>query len=492
MRAAASSARSAVSPPRKAASPKKAKAEAAPEVRRGSQTPSRSVVLPYARTRGQEAVDLYNKTGRTAQEWQCLLLYDLLAVNGEELFVHTKFGYAVPRRNGKNEVVAMRELYGLTEGEHILHTAHRTTTSRAAWERLKALLDDAGIEYKASGAIGLEKIRLPSGGRVDFRTRTTKGGLGEGFDLLIIDEAQEYTTDQEASLKYVVSDSKNPQTVFCGTPPTTESSGTVFQNLRDAALAGRSPDTGWAEWSVERQRDPHERDAWYETNPSLGTILTERKILAEIGSDDLDFNIQRLGYWIRYNLKSAISRAEWEELQVRTLPPFKGRLFAGVKYGQDGTNVALSIALKTEDDRIFVEAVDCRPIRVGNGWIIDFLQRADVRAVAVDGANGQQLLAQDMKDAHLKAPLLPTVKEIIAAHAAFEQHLYAKELCHKGQPSLVRSATNCEKRPIGSNGGFGYRSISDDIEVALLESVVLAQWVCQEKSKQIRRQRIRV
>ena len=462
-----------------------------PELKLGRQTPTRSVALPYPETKGQEAVELYHTTQRTAQEWQALLLYDLLAVNREGLFVHTKFGYAVPRRNGKNEVVAMREMWGLQNGEHILHTAHRTTTSRSAWERLKALLDAAGIEHKDAGALGLEKIVVKeTGGRIDFRTRTTKGGLGEGFDLLVIDEAQEYTTDQENALKYVVSDSPNPQTLFCGTPPTTESSGTVFQDLRSTVLSGDAVDTGWAEWSVESQKDPYDREAWYETNPSLGTILTERKILAEIGADVLDFNIQRLGFWIRYNLKSAISRAEWEELQLRVLPPFKGRMFAAVKYGKDDTNVCLSIAIKTEDDRIFVEAIDCRPVRAGDDWILDFLTKADVRAVAVDGANGQQRLADEMKDARLKAPILPTVKDVIAAHASFENRLFAKELCHMGQPSLTRSVSNCEKRPIGSNGGFGYRSISDDIEVALLESAVLAQWLCAEKSKQLRRQRV--
>lgn len=482
--------------PKKRTSPaKRTKADAAPqqktqEVRLGSQTPSRSVVLPYEDTHGQEAVDLYNTTGKSAQEWQCLLLYDLLAVNADGLFVHTKFGYAVPRRNGKNEVAAMRELWGLRNGQRILHTAHRTTTSRSAWERLKALLDEAGIKYKAAGALGLENIRTEGGGRVDFRTRTTKGGLGEGFDLLIIDEAQEYTTDQEASLKYVVSDSRNPQTIFCGTPPTTESSGTVFQHLRDAVLAGQAVDTGWYEWSVDTQRDPMDRDAWYLTNPSMGTILNERKVLAEIGEDKLDFNIQRLGYWIRYNLKSAISRAEWQELKVPSLPRHVGRLFAAVKYGVDNTNVALGCAFKCEDGRIFVNAVDCRPIRVGNAWILDWLSKVDARAVVVDGAGGQRLLAEDMKDAHLKAPILPTVKDVIAANASFEQRLFSRELCHLDQPSLTRAVSNCEKRPIGANGGFGYRSINDDIEVALMDSVILAQWICAEKSKQLRKQRV--
>ena len=49
--------------------------------------------------------------------------------------------------------------------------------------------------------------------------------------------------------------------------------------------------------------DPRNKDAWYETNPSLGYHLKERAILDEIGEDDLDFNIQRLGFWTKQNLK---------------------------------------------------------------------------------------------------------------------------------------------------------------------------------------------
>lgn len=43
------------------------------EVRYGRQTPTQSLILPYTVTEGQEAIDLYNTTGRTAQEWQELL-----------------------------------------------------------------------------------------------------------------------------------------------------------------------------------------------------------------------------------------------------------------------------------------------------------------------------------------------------------------------------------------------------------------------------------
>ena len=144
-------------------------------------------------------------------------MYDMLACDDNGLWVHQKFGYSVPRRNGKNEVVAMRELYGIVKrGEHILHTAHRTTTTHSAWERLLNLLAKANIPVASSyRAFGKEHIELENGGKVEFRTRTSKGGLGEGFDLLVIDEAQEYQDDQESALKYVVTDSQNPQTVFC-------------------------------------------------------------------------------------------------------------------------------------------------------------------------------------------------------------------------------------------------------------------------------------
>lgn len=453
------------------------------EVRKGRQTPTTSVVLPYEKTLGEEAIALYESAGKKAQEWQQLLTYDIMARTDDDLWMHSKFGYSVPRRNGKNEVILMREIWGLKHGEHILHTAHRTTTSRSSWERLKELLDDAGIDHKDSGALGQEVIRVKStGGVVHFRTRTSKGGLGEGFDLMIIDEAQEYTDDQETSLKYVVTASPNPQTIFCGTPPTTESSGMVFMHMRETILSKGMDDTGWAEWSVEEAHKQTDVDAWYECNPSLGTILTERAIKAEIGPNELDFNIQRLGYWIRYNLKSAVSRAEWDELQCKKLPELRSKVFVGIKYSKTDT-VAVSIAIRTEDNRIFVEGIDCRSFRDGTDWIVAFLRGIDYKAVVIDGQSGQQLLKDAMKDAHLYQATLPKVADVIKANATFEERLAQKELCHMGQPSMICSVTNCEKRTIGTNGGFGYRSINEAYDIALMDSMILAQWICGQKTK---------
>lgn len=453
------------------------------EARIGRQTPTTSVVLPYTNTAGDQAIELYKQTGREPLEWQVLMVYDIMARNADDLWTHSRFGFAIPRQNGKNEIVSIRELWGIQHGERILHTAHRTATSRSAWERLKRFLDDAGIDHKDSGALGQERIRIKAtGGEVSFRTRSNAGGLGESYDLLIIDEAQEYTEAQESALKYTIAASMNPQNLFCGTPPTMISSGTVFMNMRNQILTTGLEDTGWAEWSVDSMKDPSDVEAWYATNPSLGLRLTERTIKREIGPDQLDFNIQRLGYWVRYNLKSEISKVEWDELKCEKVPALRSKIFAGIKYSKTST-VALSIAVRAFDGRIFIESIDCRPVRAGVEWIVSFLAKLDLKTVVVDGDSGKQLLTEAMKDAGLHQPLKTSTQDVIAACASFEQRMATKELTHMGQPSLMQSATNCEKRSIGSNGGFGYKSINDSVDVALLDSAILAQWICGQKTK---------
>lgn len=465
------------------------------KVRFGNQYPTQSVILPYTETKYLEAIELYTKTKRKCYEWQHNILKDIMAVDENGLWAHQKFGYSIPRRNGKTEIVYMLELWALENGLSTLHTAHRISTSHSSYEKLKKYLEDSGYvegeDFNSIKAKGQERLELyETGGVIQFRTRTSSGGLGEGFDFLVIDEAQEYTTEQESALKYTVTDSANPMTIMCGTPPTPVSSGTVFTHYRDNTLAGKSRYSGWAEWSVEDIKDIHDIEAWYHSNPSMGYHLNERKIEAELGEDKLDHNVQRLGYWPKYNQKSAISEREWKALKVNRLPVLKGKLFVGIKYGNDGANVAMSIAVKTLSGKIFIEAIDCQSIRNGNQWIINFLKKANVEKVVIDGQSGQGILVAEMKDFKLKAPILPTVKEIINANSRWEQGIFQKSFCHADQPSLTASATNSEKRNIGSSGGFGYKSQFDDMDICLMDSALLAHWAC-SNNKAKKKQQIR-
>ena len=454
----------------------------------GRQSPTVSVVLPYKDTKGAEAIELYNKSEKDALPWQEALTYDIMAVDDDGLWIHQKFGYSVPRRNGKSEMALARCIWGLKNGERILYTAHRASTAHSIWDRLGRLCSKCDIPITSSfRAFGKEHLYTDDSA-IEFRTRTSTGGLGEGYDLLIIDEAQEYTPEQETALKYVVSDSTNPQTIMFGTPPTAISAGTVFPKFRKKVLQSESYASGWAEWSVPQMSDVNDVDLWYETNPSMGYHLNERKIRSEIGDDNTDFNIQRLGLWIKYNQKSAISRNEWEALQVDKVPKFTGQLFAGVKFGVNGENVALAIAVKTEDGKTFCEVIGCQPIRNGVTWIVNFLSKADIRKTVVDGKNGIDVLMDALKQMRIKHVEAVNVSQVIKANSVFDMAMEQGSFQHMHQSAVTQVVTNCERRKIGANGGLGYQSSLEGADIALLDSMILAHWICSETKAEKKKQ----
>ena len=97
------------------------------------------------------------------------------------------------------------------------------------------------------------------------------------------------------------------------------------------------------------------------------------------------------------------------------------------------------------------------------------------------------MLDDDMRDSKIKGAVLPTVKEVIKANSLWENGIYQRTICHAGQPSLTKVVTNSDKRNIGTNGGFGYRSQFDDMDISLMDSAMLAHWACTEfkpKAKQ--------
>lgn len=451
---------------------------------------------------GGRAADAYKSTGQELMPWQELQADSIMRTEPSGLWTYIKYGLCVSRRNGKGEILAAREFLGITElGEKVCHTAHRTTTSHDAFNRLYTLLKKAGYaehskkkkdmpekSFYASKQYGLEHIEIPGGGVIDFRTRTNNGGLGEGFDLLVIDEAQEYTSKQESALAYTVSASKNPQTILVGTPPTVASGGDVFPRLRRCIIDGTALETGWAEWSIGQLKDDvNDPDLWAEYNPSYGTLISERNVRAELSVGAVDFCIQRLGLWLEYSQKSVISAAEWSALQGDA-PELQDARYWGIKYGVDGMNVALSVAARTKEGKIYVEAIDLTPAKLGNEWILEYLANPKTKSVVVDGSSGQRLLADDMKERKMKPPIMPKVAEVISASSVFENLIATGQLVHTGQPALAAVVTNCEHRAIGSGGGFGYKAISEDQDITLMESAVLAAWLCAADKPKKRRQ----
>lgn len=178
-------------------------------------------------------------------------------------------------------------------------------------------------------------------------------------------------------------------------------------------------------------------------------------------------------------------------MSIINLPNLTDKLCVGVKFNKDGSSASMAIACKTDDERIFVEGIGCHSMRDGVEWITTFLKKLDgnYSDVIVDGANGFDILSTSMKDYGLKKPTQPTVKEYIDANALFEQMIFQKTLCHMEQPALEQIITNCEKRAIGSSGGFGFKSNKLNADISLMDAVILATFGASKK-KQKQKQKI--
>ena len=107
----------------------------------------------------------------------------------------------------------------------------------------------------------------------------------------------------------------------------------------------------------------------------------------------------------------------------------------------------------------------------------------------VDGASGVETFLKECKDQKLKGVSKVSYKEVIQASSDFETAIANKTICHSGQPALRQSVTNCKHRAIGNGGGYGYQTLDDDIEVALIEATVMATHAC-ANAKEGRKQRV--
>ena len=106
----------------------------------GRQEPTVWSTLPYKKSVGKLASELYEQTGNKVLKWQKKQIEAILAVDRKGNYVHRRYGLSVPRRNGKTEIFLMREFYALEHGERVLHTAHLTSTSSDASRRLAEAL----------------------------------------------------------------------------------------------------------------------------------------------------------------------------------------------------------------------------------------------------------------------------------------------------------------------------------------------------------------
>lgn len=291
----------------------------------------------------------------------------------------SRAGLAVPRQNGKNGVLEVRELYGMVAlGERFLHTAHEVKTARKAFARLLEFFDNPRLYPElaamvAPGGIrrtnGQEAVLLTNGGSVEFIARSKGSGRGFSVDVLVCDEAQQMSDDDYQALRPTISASPNPQVILTGTPPPPGRDAPVWLRMREAAVQGTDDRLAWSEWSCPDDLSSVDLDSPHllaATNPALGVRLLWETVEDERDMGAHGFARERLGWWEPTEVRAA-ALPGWDGLadpvtELGTRPVF------AVAAADDGSYSCLSVASRRPDGFVQLQTAEQA---AGTAWLAE-------------------------------------------------------------------------------------------------------------------------
>lgn len=448
----------------------------------GSQEPCVRIVPSYSESDGLDAVKVLKVGGLALDEWQADVLDDWMARSASGRWACPTCGGSVPRQNGKSLLVQGRAEVGmLLLNEQVIYTAHLQKTATETFEEMRDFFEMPKIKPHVADiktAIGREQIILKNGARIKFLARTRNGGRGQHGDLLIFDEAQELDSDQQASFLPAISASLNPQTIYVGTPPDPNATGTVFRAIRQKALDGKTKKSAWFEFSVDEIGDISDKQRWADCNPALGKRILLSTIEGEFEQLDPDtFARERLGWWspvFKREEEKALDQASWQACASTELKP-EGKTAYGVKFAPDGSEVVLCGAVVPKEGKARISLIERRPTGHGIRWLVDWLNARYMKAacVVIDGRNGVDLLVDRISDTwRVKGSIIkPSAKDVVAAVSLLSDEVNEQIVTwYEPQIDLNDSAVTSIKRNIGGGWGFGGENS------APIEACALALW----------------
>lgn len=436
----------------------------------------------------------------------------MLARNEDGSPAAQTIGISKPRQNGKSYAARYYAIY-MADFEHrsVMYSAHHSSTTKKMFDALcnifeneKRYPDFAHDVKSITRGRGYEGIYFNDwqdedgvyhdGGCIEFSTRTNAGARGGTYSVIIIDEAQEMTDEQQEGMLPVISASsdakdvsKMPQQIYIGTPPAPSCAGTVFKKMHHNAHQGNG-DTWWLEWGINNLQSitPDEViDLAYKTNPAMGYRIAEKTVQSEFEQMSIDgFARERLGFWLpelEHHIDRAIPVDKWDACRSEDPKP-EGKTAYGVKFSADGAFVCLCGAVIPKEGKARISLIDAKPTGHGTTWLADWLNERSTKAccVVIDGRNGVDVLVDKISDKwRVKGSVIrPSAKDVISAVGVLTDSLNEQTLTwYAGQDALRDSAITATKRPIGGGWGFGGENST------AIEACSLALWGCKTSKR---------
>lgn len=441
----------------------------------------------------EDAVFLSSSYGLIPDEWQENVLEGWLGLRPDGKWAAPRCGLAVPRQNGKNGVVEIRELYGLIVlGEKWLHTAHEVKTARKAFVRLLSFFENprqypelVALVKEIRKTNGQEAIVLTNGGSVEFVARSKGSGRGFTVDVLLMDEAQELSEDALAALLPTISAGprQNPQQIMIGTPPGPTAVGEAFTRLRTAGVEGKDRRLCWMEWSCTPDVNLDDLGNLARSNPALGKRLMRETALDERATfDDATYGRERFGIWDEATSQVVIKPSMW----AACLDPesqIKGVAHFALDVSPDRLFASIGLCGRRVDGLWHVEVLE--EVHVGIEWVIprgvELTERWPEVVISIVAGSHAESLRSKLEAAGVRTQVIPASEVATACGFFYDEVCSASPTVrHIGQKSLdvaIRSA-----RRTVDNGETAWkwgrkRSTGDIVD---LYSATLALWAAEK------------
>lgn len=487
--------------------------------RRGSQTPRVANFPPYPLTEAPEVIDLAASAGLHLDEWQQYVLTHGLGATLDGRWTAKKVSCWVPRQNGKGAIIEALELAWLFMwGEElIVHSSHQHRTSSRAYVRLERIIRNAPHLHRKvkqyRQANGEQQIELRDGRMLQYTTRSATAIRGFSAGKIVLDEAQELTSDQMAAILPAVSAMPNWQVWFFGTPPNDPEAWAY--GLRSDGEAG-TPRLAHFDWGADLDpTKPADRekaknvDLWYACNPTLGTRRPDGSgIELETVEDECKpsglgdrFAIERLGAWLPHLEGGGVLDPQaWAAMTDR-----ESKRHGDVALMWDITpmrdHASVGLYGMRADGLEHLQLVDYRP---GADWVIDRLvelkSALNPICLVVDAKNGGAALLDDLKERGITEPEDPenphrgdvlvldtqgmsdAVGQFIDGFRGvteqpdIDRKAEPSKFRHLGQEPLNTAVKNAKTRQIGDGGQIAWGRKASEVDIGPLVTVTGARY----------------
>lgn len=476
---------------------------------------------PHKKSLAPVVVALALKAGVHLLKWQCRDLDMIGAVDEHLQFLHRRVCLSIPRQAGKTTIIEWYALVlAMLLGARILWTVHNYQIIVKTVEDFRAIIGakvndtTKGIPWfnkhlsRTSSKTAQEGFwfkpytKGQNAGCICFSTRTKTANLGNTFDIVVLDEAQEVTAEHLQAILPTTSSGAmhNPQYIYMGTPRRAGSIADRFESMRQQAVQAieTKSDAGalcYIEYGLDEVGDVGDEERWYKANPSLvegvANITAIRELLPQMGR--IAFAQDCLGVWLAPQElfggvgTPVITEEEWQACKSSHVPSAQPGAYA-IKFSVDGAYFAVCVAL-VEDGKTHVELVDNRSSVGSKAALAEFASsRGQSTPIVVDGKAGSAAFIERVQQQIPKFNLIqPGTQDVIAANTCLLDAIQEKTLewyCPAGakedeKDDLTRAATESYKRSIGRNGGWGF----DGENSYVIEAAALAVWKAQQKGR---------